>query len=444
MTSIAIRTEALGKRYRIGAAVARARTLREAITNAASAPLRQLRKLRWVSSEDHGLDLMWALRDLSFDVHEGEVVGIIGRNGAGKSTLLKLLCRITQPTTGSADMYGRVGSLLEVGTGFHIELTGRDNIYLSGSILGMDRGYIDQRFEEIVEFSGVGAFLDTPVKRYSSGMYLRLAFAVAAHLEPDVLIVDEVLAVGDAEFQKKCLGRMGVVAREGRTVLFVSHNLEAIQRLCPRSLLLENGTLVVDGPTHEVSQRYYLLSSGGRFAPAQWIDLSSGVRRGATAVRLQAAKYTSHDPSVSFYPYPEGPLEFVLAVDSDAPRYVGGMAVIITSQSGTRLVNADSLLFDKGIALRQGRNFIALKIKSLHLTPGTYRVSFWLNPLRAKFSGKPFDYLEDAIEIEVVNNDPTSSGIKPNAYVTCEMELQDLSTEYAAILPEGFPEIAAP
>jgi lipopolysaccharide transport system ATP-binding protein len=444
MVAIAVRTELLGKRYRIGLAAQRPRTLREAITLTAGAPLRNLRRLRSAASSGgrEGPDLIWALRDVSFEMREGEVVGIIGRNGAGKSTLLKLLSRITEPTTGSADIYGRVGSLLEVGTGFHQELTGRDNIYLSGSILGMDRGYITRRFDEIVEFAGIGVFLDTPVKRYSSGMYLRLAFAVAAHMEPEVLIVDEVLAVGDTEFQKKCLGKMGTVAREGRTVLFVSHNLDAVQRLCSRSILLERGTLVADGPTAEINHRY-LSSTGGTFAPGSWIDLSQAARRGAGAVRVQAAKYTSRSAAVAFYPYSDGPLEFVLAVDSDASRYVGGIAVVISSLSGTRLVNADSLLFGAGIALKKGRNFMALRIKSLHLTPGTYRASFWLNPSRARLFGHAFDYVEDAFEIEVVSHDLTGPGLKANAYVTCEMELEDLSSEFDAASPEGLPQVIA-
>jgi lipopolysaccharide transport system ATP-binding protein len=199
---------------------------------------------------------VWALEDVSFELKRGEVLGIVGRNGAGKSTLLKILSRITDPTRGRAEVRGRVGSLLEVGTGFHPELSGRDNVYLNGSILGMDRGYIDRRFEEIVEFSGVERFIDTPVKRYSSGMYLRLAFAVAAHLEPDILIVDEVLAVGDAAFQKKCLGKLGSVAQEGRTILFVSHNMAAVRALCHTALLIEGGRVAVSGSVDRVVEHY--------------------------------------------------------------------------------------------------------------------------------------------------------------------------------------------
>lgn len=258
MSDLAIRTTGLGKRYRIGTATERHDSIRDALAAAVRAPLRNLRQVRKLGKFDdaEGDDVVWALRDVSFDVRHGEVVGVIGRNGAGKSTLLKLLSRITEPSTGRALIHGRVGSLLEVGTGFHPDLTGRENVYLNGAILGMDRAYVDRRFEEIIEFAGVARYIDTPVKRYSSGMYLRLAFAVAAHLEPEILIVDEVLAVGDAQFQKKCLGKMSDVSREGRTVLFVSHNLTAVRTLCTRALLMRAGTLVADEPPAEAVAKY--------------------------------------------------------------------------------------------------------------------------------------------------------------------------------------------
>jgi lipopolysaccharide transport system ATP-binding protein len=258
MGDIAIQVNNLGKEYRIGVRQEAYRTLRDALSGALAAPFRRAgRLLRGESGGAADLEQrFWALKELSFDVHRGEVVGIIGRNGAGKSTLLKILSRITEPTTGSARIYGRVGSLLEVGTGFHSELTGRDNIYLNGAILGMRHAEIDRKFDEIVSFAEVEQFIDTPVKHYSSGMYLRLAFAVAAHLEPEILIVDEVLAVGDAAFQKKCLGKMGEVAHEGRTVLFVSHDMQAINTLCDRAILLHSGALAKDGLTREVVASY--------------------------------------------------------------------------------------------------------------------------------------------------------------------------------------------
>jgi lipopolysaccharide transport system ATP-binding protein len=263
MSNLAIRVDGLGKRYRIGTASRRHDTFRDAIVHAMRAPVRNLRGLRDLTrfdDDEDGEDVFWALRDVSFEVKHGEVLGVIGRNGAGKSTLLKVLSRIVEPTAGRAELHGRVGALLEVGTGFHADLTGRQNVYLNGSILGMDRGYIDRKFDEIVEFAGVETHIDTPVKRYSSGMYLRLAFAVAAFLEPEILIVDEVLAVGDAQFQKKCLGKMEDVARDGRTVLFVSHNMAAVENLCRRGLALSGGRVQFVG-TQTEAVRHYLRAS---------------------------------------------------------------------------------------------------------------------------------------------------------------------------------------
>jgi len=251
--SVAISICGLGKQYKIGAAQERAKTLRDAITNVATAPVRRLRHAG--SSSGH-VSTFWALRDVSFDVEPGQVIGIIGRNGAGKSTLLKILSRITEPTTGRAVINGRLGSLLEVGTGFHQELSGRENIYLNGAILGMSRAEIGRKFDEIVAFSEIAEFLDTPVKRYSSGMFVRLAFAVAAHLDPEILLVDEVLAVGDLNFQRKCLGQMERIAGTGRTVFFVSHNMNAVRGLCTRAVQIEGGRLVADGPADEVVRDY--------------------------------------------------------------------------------------------------------------------------------------------------------------------------------------------
>lgn len=265
MNDLVVRVENLSKLYRLGQLVGY-QTLRESLTNAMTAPFRHFRQtgdggeatgnFGPPSSVSGPSNTIWALKNVSFEVKHGEVIGIIGSNGAGKSTLLKILSRITAPTEGYAEIHGRVGSLLEVGTGFHPELTGRENIYLNGAVLGMKRAEVKQKFDEIVEFSGVAKFLDTPVKRYSSGMYVRLAFSVAAHLEPDVLIVDEVLSVGDAAFQKKCVGKMGDVAREGRTVLFVSHNMVAVRTLCSRAILLNQGLIELDGNTTEVLQHY--------------------------------------------------------------------------------------------------------------------------------------------------------------------------------------------
>jgi len=247
MGDVAIRAEGLGKQYRIGERQ-KYKALRDTLTDALYVPLRKARSLFGGSNCDRVAETtIWALKDVSFEIIQGEVVGVIGRNGAGKSTLLKILSRITEPTRGFVDVCGRVGSLLEVGTGFHPELTGRENVYLNGSIIGMRKGEIDRKFDEIVAFAEIEQFLDTPIKFYSSGMYMRLAFSVAAHLEPEILLVDEVLAVGDAVFQKKCLGKIGDVAKSGRTVVFVSHNLAAIRSICQKCIVLEKGQLALSG-----------------------------------------------------------------------------------------------------------------------------------------------------------------------------------------------------
>jgi lipopolysaccharide transport system ATP-binding protein len=265
MNELAIRVENLSKRYKIGISEEglstsnRYRTLSESV----SSVLKRKEKAEKA--------LIWALKDVSFDVRRGQVLGIVGRNGAGKSTLLKILSRVTEPTTGTAEIHGRVGSLLEVGTGFHPELTGRENIYLNGAILGMKRAEIERKFDEIVEFSEVAKFIDTPVKRYSSGMYLRLAFAVAAHLEPEILVVDEVLAVGDAEFQRKCLGKMSDVAQEGRTVLFVSHNMSAVLRLTDETIVLDKGRMVFRAATPEAVD-YYMSAGFSDSGERTWTD----------------------------------------------------------------------------------------------------------------------------------------------------------------------------
>jgi lipopolysaccharide transport system ATP-binding protein len=251
MSNLAIRVQDLGKQYRIGLSPTRYRTLRETLVESINIPARLKRR-----NNGEELGKIWALKDISFDVKKGQVLGVIGRNGAGKSTLLKILSRVTEPSEGFAEIRGQVGSLLEVGTGFHPELTGRENIYLNGAILGMNRTEIDTKFDQIVSFAEVEQFIETPVKRYSSGMYLRLAFAVAAHLEPDILVVDEVLAVGDAEFQRRCLGKMSDVAKQGRTVLFVSHNMSAVLRLTEEAILLDKGKMVMRGSTQETVDFY--------------------------------------------------------------------------------------------------------------------------------------------------------------------------------------------
>jgi lipopolysaccharide transport system ATP-binding protein len=286
-----IKVEGLGKRYRIGAQQSPYGSLRETLTSVVRAPLRL-----WRRNADGARPTFWAVKDVSFDVQPGEVVGVIGRNGAGKSTLLKLLSRITEPTTGRIELYGRVGSLLEVGTGFHPELSGRENIYLNGAILGMARTEIARKFDEIVAFAEMEKFVDTPVKHYSSGMYLRLAFAVAAHLEPEILIVDEVLAVGDVRFQRKCLDKMQDVSQQGRTVLFVSHNMPAVARLCKRAILLNDGQVLQDDAAPRVISAYLgfgLEATGAR----EWPNLERAP--GDDVVKLRAVRLRTEDGQVT-------------------------------------------------------------------------------------------------------------------------------------------------
>jgi homopolymeric O-antigen transport system ATP-binding protein len=287
-----ISAERISKQFRIGTRTSPYHTLRDVVTDAVKLPFRRRR----AHSSSNGDETISALRDVSFEIRPGETVGIIGRNGAGKSTLLKILSRITEPTTGRADLYGRVASLLEVGTGFHFELTGRENIFLNGAILGMRRAEIKRRFDEIVSFAEIEKFIDTPVKHYSSGMYLRLAFAVAAHLEPEILIVDEVLAVGDARFQRKCLNKMQAIGDGGRTVLFVSHDMSAVTRLCPRTILLDGGRVLRDGSSHEVVGAY-LSSDLGTTAAREWPDLTRAP--GNDIVRLRAVRVRAEDGGVT-------------------------------------------------------------------------------------------------------------------------------------------------
>lgn len=291
MSDTAIRIENLGKQYHIGALLKRHDSLRDTIASKfsrTSAAVSQVSRAPVPTSPSLGpSDTIWALKDVSFEVKRGEVVGVIGRNGAGKSTLLKILARITEPSEGWADMYGRVASLLEVGTGFHGELSGRENIYLSGAIMGMRKREIDRKFDEIVAFSEVEKFIDTPVKHYSSGMYVRLAFAVAAHLEPEILLVDEVLAVGDAAFQKKCLGKMEEIGEQGRTVIFISHNMPMILRLCERAILLDSGRVVADGITNQVTG-YYIRSGAASLAERVWPTLQGAP--GDSVARLHAVR----------------------------------------------------------------------------------------------------------------------------------------------------------
>jgi lipopolysaccharide transport system ATP-binding protein len=390
---IAVRVEQLGKRYELGAPQARYRTLREAVTTSASGLLSRARR----RSPGDAPTLLWALQDVSLSVPRGKAVGVIGRNGSGKSTLLKVLSRVTAPTVGRVEVRGRVGTLLEIGTGFHNELTGRENIFLSGAILGMRRSEISRRFDEIVDFAGVERFIDTPVKRYSSGMYMRLAFAVAAHLEPHVLLVDEVLAVGDAAFQRKCLGRMSNVADEGRTVLFVSHDVDAVQRLCSHCVLLDEGRVVAFGPAAEVV-RQYLASPADGAGRCEWIELRAARRSGSGEARFTEVRVSPVAGRLDGRPCSEGPLELTLAIESDVKRTVGSLAVSIESLSGTKLIEADIVSNGIVIQLAPGMNRLRFRIAALHLNPGLYSVRLWLG--HTVNSG--FDHIPSAFQLEVI------------------------------------------
>jgi lipopolysaccharide transport system ATP-binding protein len=388
----AIRIDNVSKCYPIAhqGARPRYRTLRETLVGLAGAPLRRLRGRGGADSRED----FWALQGVSFEVQPGEVVGIIGRNGAGKSTLLKILSRITKPTHGEVQLRGRIGSLLEVGTGFHPELTGRENIYLNGSILGMGRKEIDRRFDEIVAFSEIEQFLDTPVKRYSSGMYVRLAFAVAAHLEPEILIIDEVLAVGDAAFQKKCLGKLGSVARGGRTVLFVSHNMNAVARLTTRAMLLERGLLAAHGKTAEVINKY-LLTYGS--AKAEWVRAEgAGVRRGITLTRVRCTDAsgcprTHHDA--------DGPVivEIHFTVSEKVEAQIA-FRVNKTSDCETIFTTAHADHTHQHATPFLPGNYRARCIIPGHfLVPGNYHLLVAANSRR----GSQFDLIERAVDFEI-------------------------------------------
>jgi homopolymeric O-antigen transport system ATP-binding protein len=364
MSDVAILAEGLGKEYRIGIGETGYKTLRDTVGNAA---FRRLQALKSVfHRKSHRLpthDTIWALKDVSFRINAGEVVGVIGRNGAGKSTLLKILSRITEPSGGFATIHGRIGSLLEVGTGFHPELTGRENIVLNGAILGMSRAEIQHKFEEIVEFAEIRKFVDTPVKHYSSGMYLRLAFAVAAHLETEILLVDEVLAVGDAAFQRKCLGKMGEVADAGRTVLFVSHNMSAVTGLCNRAIWIDGGRIVADGDVNNVTQSYLDTLSTGSF--------NYFSKRYDLAIENVVLKNSRGETCSTFYPGDE----LVVEVWFDARDRIDNPAVWLLIESLRHPCFAANMILDgnrPGMLSGPGR--LVCRFKSLPLLPQSYTI----------------------------------------------------------------------
>jgi lipopolysaccharide transport system ATP-binding protein len=324
------------------------------------------------SEENH----IWALKDVSFEIQPGEVVGVIGRNGAGKSTLLKVLAHITSPTEGKVEIRGRIGSLLEVGTGFHPELTGRENIFLNGAVLGMKRTEILRKFDEIVAFAEIEKFLDTPVKHYSSGMYMRLAFAVAAHLEPEILLVDEVLAVGDAAFQKKCMGKMGEVAKEGRTVLFVSHNMAAIAVLCNRSILFDRGSILASGETPQVINMY---QSG--FIESSFMSFENAIHYGNGKARFLSLKTLPLDSLGNVVPIYKPGNDILIETKVQASKLINdaNLTIIIYDMNGYRLVDANTALKGQNInMLPEEKITIKFIMKNVLLKPDKYLIGLWM------------------------------------------------------------------
>lgn len=405
MTAAAIQIENVGKVYQLGASLRGSyRTLRDSIGDAA----KKLASVGRSPSVQYN-ESFWAVKDVSFDVHPGEVIGIIGRNGAGKSTLLKILSRITEPTTGSVALRGRVGSLLEVGTGFHHELTGRENIYLNGAILGMSRREIAARFDAIVDFAGIERFLDTPVKRYSSGMFVRLAFAVASHLEPEVLIVDEVLAVGDAAFQQKCLNRMGEVSRSGRTVLLVSHNMASIMNLCQRVAVLERGELDYIGDTED-GVRHYLQRSATSAGSS--VDLTSHPNRrtGCTALLGNVSLKNSLGVPSDQYLCGE-PLVIEVELADFAPPGDYHVAVGVDDTLGQRLWTAATYLTDTFAGPDRAMRRFQCRIDELHLAPGRYALSFNAGPREWVWK----DFVEQAVWLDVHASDYYGNGRLPKS-----------------------------
>jgi lipopolysaccharide transport system ATP-binding protein len=343
----------------------------------------------------------WALKDVSFSVQPGEVIGIIGRNGAGKSTLLKILCRVTEPTTGQACIRGRVASLLEVGTGFHPELTGRENIYLNGAILGMTRAEIRAKFDEIVAFAEVDRFLDTPVKRYSSGMYVRLAFAVAAHLEPEILIVDEVLAVGDAEFQKKCLGRMGEIAKDGRTVLFVSHNMGAIRTLTQDCIYLENGRVLLIGDTDRIVEQYLAISLGNKNRREGNLDFYRRDRNENSRARILEIKVKGLNEDSHVLPAVDvgSGLEVEIAIQNAKPLHGAHITIIVRSANSDIVSVVHSEDSDFTLFVEPGCHTVTAHIPDLPLAPGQYSVDVGV----ASASALAFDVIVNYPLFNIVN-----------------------------------------
>jgi lipopolysaccharide transport system ATP-binding protein len=410
MTNAVIRGEGLGKSYHRGA-MQQSTLLRDHLSRVLKSPLSVFRR-----PKD---ETFWALKDVSLEVREGEVLGLIGRNGAGKTTLLKILSRITRPTTGWAEIRGRVGTLLEVGTGFHPELTGRENTYLSGAILGMGKREIARKFDEIVSFAELEKFIDTPVKHYSSGMYVRLAFAVAAHLEPEILLVDEVLAVGDIRFQKKCLGKMGDVARIGRTVVLVSHNMAAINALCSRCIILDKGSIEFDGCAAEATSRYYTESLD---ATRSGTGLQNQAREGNGKARFTALfiQFMGDANDLLDVPYPGCALSIECEIECKSDITDSNPSIIIYDQNGYRVIDANTAQKGDYLTMSAGQKArVRFLLRDTLLKPGSYFIGLWLG----RHNAETIDHVEHAATINIVEGEANSkhSLIYPGVYL-CRFE----------------------
>lgn len=402
MSDIAIRVNGLGKVYRIGARRQAHDTLRDAVAAGLRMPYLRFQKFLRGEPPRPSTETFWALKDVSFDIRHGEAVAIIGPNGAGKSTLLKILSRITGPTTGLADVYGRVGSLLEVGTGFHPELTGRENIFLNGNILGIRKAQITRKFDDIVAFAELDKFVDTPVKHYSSGMYVRLAFAVAAHMEPDILLVDEVLAVGDAAFQKKCLGKLNDVTEQGRTVLFVSHNMATIANLCPRSILLKEGRIAQSGPTDEIIDSY--LKGISTLASTSLAERKD--RHGLAQILVKGI--TLYDRQEEQLEYPRSGQDLIIRVTYQsqiAKIFKNCKFSLLVKKDGRSYFHLSTELVDTRQLDLSGSGFIDFIVPELPLSEGNYLLDIYLES-----NGEMQDWVMDAAEMSVVDGDFYGTG----------------------------------
>lgn len=418
----AIRVDQLGKRYRLGVQIKRQDTVASAVLAWLRSPFDNLRDLRSLGHFDDTVDpsVLWALQDVSFTVGQGEVLGVIGHNGAGKSTLLKILSRITPPSTGRVILNGRVSSLIEVGTGFHPDLTGRENIYLNGTILGMTKGEVDRKFDEIVAFAEVEPFIDTPVKRYSSGMRVRLAFAVSAHLEPEILLVDEVLAVGDAAFQKKCLGKMGEVAVGGKTVFFVSHNMNAVQRLCSKAVVLQKGLVISEGSVEPTISQYLNLEGTQTYAAGFSLDLGQAERTGNRFAEFRSVKISGTGEFGEVLS--QDAIEVDLEIWSDDTRSVGSIAIYFSDLHGVKLINADTVSQGVTVLLKPGFNSLRFRVDSVHLVPGTYALGLWLAQSQ---SIEVFDHIPEAALVGIAERATEKQlGIQANGLVPCKFQVE--------------------